>query len=84
MTYEETKEEFEWFLKGHPAHPELGLSAMIHKELGQFIARCGLLMWTTDQCPEVEVTHLLDKTYWGQELATEAAQAILYYGFGQL
>ena len=31
LTYEETKEELEWFLNGHPTHPELGLWATIHK-----------------------------------------------------
>ena len=25
LTYEETGEELEWFLNGHPTHPELGL-----------------------------------------------------------
>ena len=48
LTYEETKEELEWFLNGHPEHPELGLWATIHKETNQFIGRCGLLPWTID------------------------------------
>jgi ribosomal-protein-alanine N-acetyltransferase len=84
LTYEETKEELEWFLNGHPEHPELGLWATIHKESGQFIGRCGLLPWTIDGRPEVEVAYLIDKAYWGQGLGTEAAQAILEYGFEQL
>ena len=84
LSYEETKEELEWFLNGHPEHPQLGLWATIHKETGQFIGRCGLLPWTIDQRPEVEVAYLLAKAYWGQGLGTEAAQAILDYGFEQL
>jgi RimJ/RimL family protein N-acetyltransferase len=84
LTYEETKEELEWFLNGHPDHPELGLWATIHKETNRFIGRCGLLPWTIEQRPEVEVAYLLDKAYWGQGLATEAAQAIADYGFGKL
>ncbi|HEX6270057.1 MAG TPA: GNAT family N-acetyltransferase [Anaerolineales bacterium] len=84
LTHEATKEELEWFLNGHPDYPELGLWATIYKETGQFIGRCGLLPWTIDQCPEVEIAYLLDKRYWGQGLATEAAQAILHYGFEQL
>ena len=84
LTYEETKEELEWFLNGHPAHPELGLWATIHKETNQFIGRCGLLPWTIEQRPEVEVAYLLAKEYWGQGLGTEAAQAIVQYGFEQL
>jgi ribosomal-protein-alanine N-acetyltransferase len=84
LSYEETKEELEWFLNGHPEHPELGLWATIHKESGRFIGRCGLLPWTIDGRPAVEVAYLIDKAYWGQGLGTEAAQAILDYGFQQL
>jgi ribosomal-protein-alanine N-acetyltransferase len=84
LTYEETKEELEWFLNGHPAQPELGLWATIHKETNRFIGRCGLLPWTIEQRPEVEVAYLLAKEYWGQGLGTEAARAIARYGFEQL
>jgi len=84
LSYEETKEELEWFLNGHPQHPELGLWATIHKETGKFIGRCGLLPWTIEGLDEVEIAYLLDKAYWGQGLATEAAQAILEYGFEKL
>lgn len=33
---------------------------------------------------EVEVGYLLDQAFWGKGLATEAAQACLKYGFGNL
>jgi ribosomal-protein-alanine N-acetyltransferase len=82
--YAETKEELEWFLNGHPKHPELGLWATIHKGTGKFIGRCGLLPWTIDGQPEVEVAYTLARGYWGQGLATEAARAILQYGFEKL
>lgn len=84
LTYEETKEELEWFLNGHPRHPELGLWATIDKETDRLIGRCGLLPWTIDQRPEVEVAYALAKAYWGQGLGTEAAQAVLDYGFERL
>lgn len=84
LTYAETKEELEWFLNGHPDHPELGLWATIHKPTDQFIGRCGLLPWTIEERAEVEVAYLLAKDYWGQGLATEAARAIAQYGFEQL
>jgi ribosomal-protein-alanine N-acetyltransferase len=84
LSYEETKEELEWFLNGHPEHPELGLWATIHKQTGAFIGRCGLLPWTIEGQAEVEVAYLLDKKYWRQGLGTEAAQGILDYGFEQL
>lgn len=84
LTYDETREELEWFLNGHPDHPELGLWATIHKDTNQFIGRCGLLPWTIDGRIEVEVAYLLDKAYWRQGLGTEAARAIMEYGFEQL
>jgi len=84
LSYEETKDELEWFLDGHPEHPELGLWATIHKETNKFIGRCGLLPWTIDNRLEVEVAYMVDKAYGGQGLATEAAQGILQYGFEKL
>lgn len=84
LNFEDTQDELEWFLNGHPNHPELGLWATIHKETNKFIGRCGLLPWTIDDCLEVEVAYMIAKDYWGQGLATEAAQGILQYGFEEL
>ena len=84
LTRKETRAEIEWFLHGHPEDPDLGLWATIHKETGRFIGRCGLLPWRIDERPEVEVAYLLAQGYWGQGLGTEAAQAILDYGFQRL
>jgi RimJ/RimL family protein N-acetyltransferase len=84
LTREETQEKLEWHMHGHPRHPELGLWATIHKETGKFIGRCGLLPWEIDGKLEVEIAYLLDKSFWGQGLATEAANGILEYGFGKL
>jgi ribosomal-protein-alanine N-acetyltransferase len=84
LTYEETKEELEWIINVYYGQFGFGLWATIHKETGEFIGRCGLLPWTIEQRPEVEVAYLLAKAYWGQGLGTEAAQAILNYGFEQL
>jgi len=84
LTLEETKEELEWHMNGHPRHPELGLWATIHKETGKFIGRCGLLPWKIDNNLEVEIAYLIDKNYQGQGLATEAASGLLKYGFEEL
>jgi RimJ/RimL family protein N-acetyltransferase len=84
LNFEETKEELEWHMNGHPKYPELGLWATIHKETEKFIGRCGLLPWTIEGQDEVEIAYLLDKSFWGQGLATEAAQGILQYGFEYL
>jgi RimJ/RimL family protein N-acetyltransferase len=82
--YEDTRKELEWHMHGHPQHPELGLWATIHKATRQFIGRCGLLPWTIDGQNEVEVAYLISRAFWGQGLGTEAAQAILDYGFEKL
>ncbi|MCC6500146.1 MAG: GNAT family N-acetyltransferase [Anaerolineales bacterium] len=84
LSYEDTKDELEWFLNGHPKHPELGLWATIHKATGKFIGRCGLLPWEIDGALEIEIAYLIDKEFWGKGLATEAATGILRYGFDQL
>lgn len=84
LTHDETKEELEWHMNGHPEHPELGLWATIYKETGKFIGRCGLLPWEIDSKLEVEIAYLLDKEFWGQGLASEAAKGILEYGFEKL
>jgi ribosomal-protein-alanine N-acetyltransferase len=84
LTREETKEELEWFLNGHPKRPELGLWATILKENGAFIGRCGLLPWMIDGQDEVEVAYMLDKACWGRGLGTEAARGIRDYAFTQL
>ncbi len=82
--YDQTREELDWHRNGHPKHPELGLWAVIEKATGNFIGRCGLLPWTIDGHDEVEVAYLIGKAHWGQGYGTEAAQAILDYGFHKL
>jgi len=84
QTYEETKEELEWIIEVYYGRYGYGLWATIYKETGEFIGRCGLLPWTIEERQEVEVAYLLDKRYWGQGLATEAAQAIRDYAFAHL
>ena len=84
LSLEETQEELVWYLHGHPYHPDLGLWANIHKESGKFIGRCGLLPWTIEGRDEVEIAYLLDKNFWHQGLATEAASGLLHYGFEKL
>jgi RimJ/RimL family protein N-acetyltransferase len=84
LSYQETKDELEWFLNGHPDRPDLGLWATILKENGRFIGRCGLLPWTLAGRAEVEVAYLLAREYWGQGLGTEAARGIADYAAGHL
>src|SRR5688572_12696080 len=84
LTREETQEELEWFLNGHPEHPQLGLWATIHKPTGQFIGRCGLLPWVIDGVNEVEIAYLIAKPWQRQGLGAEAARALVRHGFETL
>ncbi len=81
---EEAREELQWFLNGHPRHPELGLWSTILKEDNKYIGRCGLLPWTIDGEYEVEVAYTIARSYWGRGLGTETARAIADYAFGTL
>jgi ribosomal-protein-alanine N-acetyltransferase len=74
---QETKEELDWFLHGHPHHPELGLWATVERKTGEFLGRCGLLPWRIDNSDEVELAFMIKKERWRQGLATEAAQGII-------
>ena len=84
LTYAQTKEELEWIIDVYYGEYGFGLWATVHKETDEFIGRCGLLPWTIDGRSEVEVAYLLARRYWGRGLATEAARAILVYGFEEL
>jgi RimJ/RimL family protein N-acetyltransferase len=84
LSLEDTREELEWFLNGHPDHPALGLWATIHKPSGTFIGRCGLLPWTIDGVDEVEIAYLIAKPFQRQGLGAEAARALVRYGFETL
>jgi ribosomal-protein-alanine N-acetyltransferase len=59
----------------------VGLWATLLKENNQLIGRCGLMHKQIEGVPEVELSYLLGRKYWGNGFATEAAKAILQYGF---
>lgn len=83
-TFEETKEELEWFLNGHPRHPELGLWATILKENGEFVGRSRLLPWEIDGVLEIEIAYMIAKRHWRKGLGSEAARALVSYSFDTL
>lgn len=100
LSREETREEIEWIIDVYYGRFGFGLWATIYKETGAFIGRCGLLPWSIvlsedglgavsehppgPPAPEIEVAYLLAKDYWRRGLGTEAAQAIVEYGFQKL
>ena len=83
-TFEETKEELNWFLQGHPRHPELGLWAAVERSTGEFLGRCGLLPWHIQGSDEVELAFMIKKQRWREGLATEASQGIIKHAHGVL
>jgi len=66
---------------GRYKHKTYGLQALIHKQTGEFIGQCGLLLQEVDGKNEVEVGYHIFKKYWGQGYAPEAAKMFLEYGF---
>jgi ribosomal-protein-alanine N-acetyltransferase len=85
LTREETQAELDWFVNGgDPAHPGLGLWAVIEKQSGVFIGRSGLIPWEIDGASEVEIAYLLAKSHWGRGLGTEIARALVRHGFEAL
>ncbi|MEA5564086.1 GNAT family N-acetyltransferase [Anabaena sp. UHCC 0399] len=63
----------------HWQEHNLGMWAVVYKDSGKMIGRCGLGF--LDTTPEVELGYVLDKSYWNMGLGTEASQATLKYGF---
>lgn len=59
-----------------------GLWAVVHQAQGTVIGRCGLL--TLPGTAEVEIGYVLARQHWGGGYATEAARAVLRYGFEEL
>jgi ribosomal-protein-alanine N-acetyltransferase len=57
-----------------------GLYALVHKHNQELIGYCGFFIQSIEQQKEVEVGYRLARKYWGQGLATEAAQAVVEYG----
>lgn len=59
-----------------------GMWAAEFKDSGEIVGQCGLKYWGAFE--EIEIGYLLAKTYWGQGLAIEAAEAVKDYAFEQL
>ncbi len=84
LTFEQTKEELDWFLDGHPSDARLGLWATIERSSGHFVGRCGLLPWTIEGQAEIEVAYLIDPAFQGRGFATEATLGIVRHAFETL
>jgi ribosomal-protein-alanine N-acetyltransferase len=58
--------------------------AAVLKKNNRFIGRCGLLRSTINGNEETEVGYLIDRDFWGRNIATEAARGVLDFAFNQL
>lgn len=65
--------EVEWRDRGH------GILAVLDRESGAFLGRCGLKFWP--EFGETEVGWIFRRDAWGQGYATEAARACIDWGF---
>lgn len=77
-----TKEQTQTSLSKHIKQwqeQNFGIWAVIHKDSGKIIGRCGLGF--LQNTPEVELGYVFDKSYWNMGIATEASRATLKYGF---
>ncbi|MGW2824703.1 GNAT family N-acetyltransferase [Streptomyces sp. NPDC001443] len=66
----------QWARRGH------GLAAVELRSTGEVIGRSGLNWW--EQFGETEIGWTFARAHWGRGYATEAAQAVLGWGFGPL
>lgn len=78
---EQTREELEWFLAGHPEDARLGLWATELKLSGQFVGRSGLLPWQIDGVREIEIAYMIDKAHWRHGYGSEAAKGLVKHAF---
>ena len=63
--------------------PGMGLWALELKQSSEFLGQVGLFP-VEGKGPEVEVAYELAPRVWGHGYATEAARALVNYGFGEL
>ena len=63
--------------------PGMGLWALERKDTSEFLGQVGLFP-VEGKGPEVEVAYELAPRIWGHGYATEAARALVDYGFGEL
>lgn len=60
---------------------KFGLQAILLKGTNEFIGQCGLLEQEVNGVKEIEVGYHMQKKYWGNGYAPEAARLFIYYAF---
>lgn len=74
--------EMEMLISHYERKPGLGIWAVERKDSGEFLGAAGLVYY--DGTPEVEVGYRFLKEHWNKGYATEAASALVRYGFETL
>lgn len=82
----QTREQCELAIRAYEHHWEehgLGLCAATLRSSGQLIGAIGLSIpaFLPEILPAIEIGWRLDQAYWGKGLATEAARAVMKFGF---
>ena len=78
LTWKQTKAAIKSMAENWEKY-HFGVWAVIYKEHEKLIGHCGLKF--LENTLEVQIGYLLLKSYWGRGLGTEAASAVLKYGF---
>lgn len=81
-TREQMLQEMEMLISHYIRKPGLGVWAVVLKESHEFIGASGLVYY--DNTAEIEVGYRFLKEHWNKGYATEAASALLTYGFETL
>lgn len=84
LSHGQAKEMLQTRIIDHYNANGFGLLALHLKDRGVFVGFAGLIRQTIDGQDEVELGYRLMPQFWGQGLASEAAEAILRFGFGHL
>lgn len=83
LSIEQTQEKIETFIASYTKY-SWGKWAVIFRETNELIGYCGIAVKHIDNKDEKEIGYRIEPNFWGQALATEAAPAVVRYGFEQL
>ena len=87
ISTQEAEEQIRWMMANHAQNQPGKIVhlclAIVFKDTGECIGWCGLDQRDLAK-PHSVLFYLLKASFWGQGLATEAAQAIVNYAFEQL
>jgi [ribosomal protein S5]-alanine N-acetyltransferase len=82
-TEHETRDLVQWMIQGPNDHPPHYDFAVLLQADGTLIGSCSLGR-RYDEVDQAELSYMLNRAYWGHGYATEAAHAVLTYGFTEL